>query len=129
MKTVEQQIIKTHKAAAELRNATDAQIKKALMALADAAEKNSAVIIKANKKDIAKQDANDPKIDRLLLNEERIKNISTAIRQIARLPNPSGKVLEKKNIAKWIGVAKIFRAIGCRWCYLRVKTKLFFRTN
>ena len=50
MKTVEQQIIKTHKAAAELRNATDAQIKKALMALADAAEKNSAVIIKANKK-------------------------------------------------------------------------------
>jgi hypothetical protein len=45
MKTVEQLLIKTHKAAAGLRNANDAQIKKALMALADAVEKNNGTII------------------------------------------------------------------------------------
>src|SRR5688500_10634394 len=106
MKTVEQQIIKTHKAATGLRNATDAQIKKALMALADTAEKNSALIIKANKKDVAKQAANDPKIDRLLLNEQRIKNIANAIRQIAKLPNPSGRVLEKRTLPNGLELEK-----------------------
>ena len=78
MKSIESLLIKTHKAAAVLRNATDAQIKKLLISLADAVEKNSAVIIKANKKDVAKQDANDPKVDRLILNEQRIKNIVAA---------------------------------------------------
>src|SRR5687768_13357350 len=112
MKTVEQQIIKTHKAAIGLRNATDTQIKKALMALADAAEKNSVLIIKANKKDVAKQDANDPKIDRLLLNEQRIKNIANAIRQIAKLPNPSGRVLEKRTLPNGLKLKKIAVPLG-----------------
>jgi len=112
MKTVEQQIIRTHKASAGLRNATDAQIKKALMALADAIEKNSVVIIKANKKDVAKQDVNDPKIDRLLLNEQRIKNIAAAIRQIARLPNPSGKVLEKRTLPNGLELQKFSVPLG-----------------
>ena len=61
MNAVEKQIIRAHKAAAGLRNATDAQIKKVLMSLADAIEEKSVVIIKANKKDVAKQDVNDPK--------------------------------------------------------------------
>lgn len=112
MKTVEQQIIKTHKAGAGLRNASDAQIKKALIALAAAAEKNSAVIIKANKKDVAKQDVNDPKVDRLLLNEQRIKNIANAIRQIAKLPNPSGKILEKRTLNNGLQLQKMAVPLG-----------------
>jgi glutamate-5-semialdehyde dehydrogenase len=112
MKTVEQLLFKTHKAAAGLRNATDAQIKKALMALADAAEKNSGIIIKANKKDVAKQDINDPKVDRLLLNDERIKNIANAIRQIAKLPNPSGKVLEKRTLYNGLELQKLSVPLG-----------------
>ena len=75
MKSIESQLIKTHKAATALRNASDRQIKRTLIALADALQQNSEAIIKANQKDVAKQDANDPKVDRLLLNEERIKNI------------------------------------------------------
>jgi glutamate-5-semialdehyde dehydrogenase len=112
MKTVEQLLFKTHKAAAGLRNATDAQIKKALMALADAAEKNSGIIIKANKKDVGKQDINDPKVDRLLLNDERIKNIANAIRQIAKLPNPSGKVLEKRTLYNGLELQKLSVPLG-----------------
>ena len=112
MKKVEQLLFKTHKAAAGLRNATDAQIKKALIALADATEKNSGLIIKANKKDMAKQDINDPKADRLLLNEERIKNIANAIRQIAKLPNPSGKVLEKRTLNNGLELQKVAVPLG-----------------
>ena len=115
MNAVEKQIIRAHKAASGLRNATDAQIKKVLMSLADAIEEKSVVIIKANKKDVAKQDVNDPKIDRLLLNEARIKNIATAIRQIARLPNPSGKVLEKRTLPNGLELQKFsvpLRVVG-----------------
>lgn len=106
MKSIEPLIIKTHKAAVGLRNATDAQIKKTLLALADALEKNSASIIKANKKDVVKQDLNDPKVDRLILNEQRIKNIASAIRQISKLPNPSGKVIEKKTLKNGLELEK-----------------------
>jgi glutamate-5-semialdehyde dehydrogenase len=106
MKSIEPLIIKTHKAAVGLRNTTDAQIKRTLLALAEALEKNSAAIIKANKKDVAKQDPADPKVDRLILNEQRIKNIASAIRQISKLPNPSGKVIEKKTLKNGLELEK-----------------------
>ena len=106
MKSIKPLIIKTHKAAVGLRNASDTQIKRTLLSLADALEKNSAFIIKANKRDVAKQHAADPKLDRLILNEERIKNIANAVRQIAKLPNPSGKVLEKKTLRNGLVLEK-----------------------
>jgi glutamate-5-semialdehyde dehydrogenase len=112
MTTIEKQISKTHKAAVALRNATDAQIKRVLLALADATEENSAVIIRANKKDVARQDANDPKVDRLILNEQRIKNIANAIRQIARLPNPSGKILDERTLYNGLQLQKISVPLG-----------------
>ena len=112
MKSIESLLIKTHKAATILRNATDAQVKKVLITLADTVEKNSTLIIKANKKDVAKQDANDPKVDRLLLNEERIQNIVGAIRQIAKLPNPSGKVLEKRTLYNGLELEKMAVPLG-----------------
>ena len=112
MKSIESQLIKTHKAATVLRNASDAQVKKVLITLADTVEKNSILIIKANKKDVAKQDANDPKVDRLLLNEERIQNIVGAIRQIAKLPNPSGKVLEKRTLYNGLELEKMAVPLG-----------------
>ena len=40
MKSIESQLVKTHKAATALRNASDAQIKRTLMSLAEALEKN-----------------------------------------------------------------------------------------
>jgi glutamate-5-semialdehyde dehydrogenase len=112
MKSIKSLLIKTHKAGAALRNATDTQIKKTLLALADAAEKNNSPIIKANKKDVAKQPANDPKVDRLVLNEQRIKNIANAIRQIAKLPNPSGKILEKRTLYNGLELEKFAVPLG-----------------
>lgn len=112
MKSIEPQIIKTYKAAIALRNASDAQIKKTLLALAAAVEENTGMIIKANKKDVSKFADNDPKIDRLLLNEGRIKNITKAIRQISKLPNPSGKLLEKRTLPNGLELKKISVPLG-----------------
>ena len=95
MKSVKSLIIKTYKASAALRNTPDAQIKKALKMLAGAVETNTDVILKANRIDVEKQEADDPRTDRLLLNKQRITSIVASIRKISTLPNPSGKELQK----------------------------------
>lgn len=112
MKTVEQLIKATHKASAVLRTASDQQIKKAVKLLATLIEDNMNLLIKANKKDVAKQDANDPKTDRLLLNEQRIVNIANSIRQVAALPNPSGKLLEKRTLENGLLLEKFAVPLG-----------------
>jgi len=112
MQSIKPLIIKTHKAAVTLRNCSDAQIKKALNMLADALEANAKVILKANKKDVAKQDVNDPRVDRLLLNEQRIKNIANSIRKVSKLPNPSNKLLEKRKLYNGLLLEKMSVPLG-----------------
>src|SRR3954471_6297042 len=107
MKRVESLIIKTYKGAAGLRNSSDVQVKRALKMLADEVENNAEVILKANNSDVQKQDAGDPRTDRLLLNKQRIANIAGSIRKISRLPNPSGKVLQKQKLHNGLLLQKV----------------------
>src|SRR5437868_1463694 len=109
---IEPLIVKTYKAAVALRNCSDAQIKRTLNMLADALEENAAAILKANKKDVAKQDVNDPRVDRLMLNEQRIKGIANSIRKISKLPNPSNKILEKRKLHNGLQLEKISVPLG-----------------
>ncbi|HEX6427920.1 MAG TPA: glutamate-5-semialdehyde dehydrogenase [Niastella sp.] len=112
MNSIQPLIIKTWKAAINLRQATDKQLKTALLQLADALEKNSAMILKANQLDVAKQDPDNPRVDRLLLNKERISGIANSIRKISRLPNPSGKTLEKRRLQNGLLLQKITVPLG-----------------
>lgn len=91
-------IIKTHKASASLRAATDKQVKTALVRLSDLLLEEMQMLLRANKKDVALQSTDDPRTDRLILNEQRIEAIAKAVRQISKLPNPAGKVLEKRRL-------------------------------
>lgn len=112
MRSIQPLILRTNKAAVALRNASDRQIKDALKLLADTVEAESAVLLKANKIDVAKQDAGDPRTDRLLLNEQRIKSIANAVRQVSKLPNPAGKVLEKRTLKNGLLLEKISVPLG-----------------
>lgn len=112
MKSVESLIIKTYKASVALRKATDTQIKKTLKRLAEAVEENTTLLLKANAKDVAKQDASDPRTDRLLLTEQRLKNIANAIRQISKLPNPAGKELEQRTLKNGLELEKLSVPLG-----------------
>jgi glutamate-5-semialdehyde dehydrogenase len=112
MKKIESLIIKTYKASVALRNTPDAVIKRALKMLADAVETNMAVILKANSIDVEKQDANDPRTDRLLLNRQRITNIANSIRKISKLPNPSGKLLQKQKLYNGLLLQKVTVPFG-----------------
>ncbi len=112
MELIESLIIKTYKASASLRRTDDKQIVKTLEMLADAVEANSENILKANSLDVSKQDANDSRTDRLKLNEQRIKNIANSIRQVSKLPNPAGTILEKRTLYNGLLLEKVAVPLG-----------------
>jgi glutamate-5-semialdehyde dehydrogenase len=112
MQSIEPLIIKTYKAAASLRKASDEQVVKTLLMLADAIDSNVEVILHANSIDVARQDPNDPKTDRLRLNSERVTNIANSIRKVATLPNPGQKLLEHKTLYNGLELEKFAVPLG-----------------
>ncbi len=112
MKPVLPLIIQTYQAAVQLRSIDDAMIKKALLSLADELEQNIALLLGANAKDLAKQDPDNLRNDRLMLNETRIKNIANSIRNISNLPNPCGNILEKRTLKNGLLLEKISVPLG-----------------
>lgn len=112
MQPVEPLIIKTYKAAIDLRNSTDKQIKAALQSIADGLLQNAGSVLKANTKDLAKQDADNPRNDRLMLNEQRLKNIAKSIRNISKLPNPAGVKLQERMLANGLQLQKLSVPMG-----------------
>jgi glutamate-5-semialdehyde dehydrogenase len=73
---------------------------------------SSAALLEANKLDLSKQAPDNPKNDRLMLNEQRIKNIAASILKVADLPDPTGKVLEKRTLPNGLQLQKIAVPLG-----------------
>ncbi|HTN08328.1 glutamate-5-semialdehyde dehydrogenase [Agriterribacter sp.] len=112
MSTTIAQIKKASGAAPQLRAMADKQLKKILLMLADELEKQQRSLLKANHADVVKQDPGNPRTDRLRLDEKRIKSIAQSIRKVSRLPNPSGKVLEKRTLKNGLLLEKIAVPLG-----------------
>jgi glutamate-5-semialdehyde dehydrogenase len=112
MNQVDRLIRRTYEASAVLQGASNSTIKKALQQLAAELVKNTAAILRANKKDLLRQDPADPKTDRLLLNEARIKSIAAAIKTIAALPCPAGQILEEKTLANGLRLQRRTAPLG-----------------
>ena len=98
MDQIENLLRRAHSSSKELQQAGNGLIKKVLIAIAALVEKETGNIIKENQKDVSLQDANDPRVDRLLLTPVRIKKIAASIRKIASLPCPVGILSEQKNL-------------------------------
>ncbi len=94
---------------------TTEQKNNALNAVADALEKNVDVIIAANKIDLTEgkeNGLNDGLLDRLMLNEERIKGIADGVRQVALLDDPCGKIISDYKKDNGLEIKKITVSIG-----------------
>ena len=94
---------------------TTEQKNNALNAVADALEKNVDAIIAANKIDLTEgkeNGLNDGLLDRLMLNEERIKGIADGVRQVAALDDPCGKVISDYKKDNGLDIKKITVPIG-----------------
>jgi glutamate-5-semialdehyde dehydrogenase len=63
-------------------------------------------LLRANALDVARQDVADPRRDRLLLTADRISAIAEGIRKVSRLPDPSGRLLERRVLANGLKVEK-----------------------
>lgn len=112
MKTILREIEKTYNAAVQLRKASASQIKKALQGLAALIETENLPLLRANARDISRQEPGNPRNDRLLLNEQRIKAIAQSIRKVSRLPDPSGRLLERRTLANGLKVEKWSEPLG-----------------
>lgn len=106
VKTIVPVMVKTHRAAVGLRGASGRQIQAALKAMASLLESGQGPLLRANAKDLSRQDPDDPRRDRLMLNEERIRAIARSIRKVGRLPDPSGRILERSVLANGLRVEK-----------------------
>jgi glutamate-5-semialdehyde dehydrogenase len=86
-----------------------------LREMADAVEKRSAAIIKANAKDIsaAKSEGKPAAfIDRLALNSKRICDMSRTLREIASMADPVGKVISSVRRPNGLWINKVRVPIG-----------------
>ena len=88
-------------AARTLANSTAEQRNQILLNIADELEKNLDLILTANQQDMAAAKAagiNESLQDRLLLTKVRIISMANAARDIAKLPDPLGRVLIERNL-------------------------------
>ena len=87
----------------------------ALLKMADELEKGAARILEANKGDLeSAQKQKFPKafVDRLFLNEERIKDIASGLREIAELPDPIGEITKMWQRPNGMRIGKVRVPIG-----------------
>ena len=112
MKSIEPILERTYKAGAGLRRASERQLKGVLGTLADLLGSNREVLLRANARDLRRQKDGDPRNDRLLLNEQRVKGIAGALRKVSGLPDPTGKVLDRRTLANGLEVERVSVPFG-----------------
>ena len=105
-------LVSVQKAAGRIVHLDDSNIVNILNALADLTNKSHEEILTANAKDLARMDPKDPKYDRLLLNEKRLLQIEQDIRNVAALPSPLHRTMERRSVPSGLELTKISVAIG-----------------
>jgi len=100
------------KSCIELQEMNQSDISKILEDYSNLLVKNIKEIVKENQKDLKKMNVNDPKYDRLLLNEQRIKSIAHDVQNIANLKFNSYKLIEKYKAKSGIEIQKMSVPIG-----------------
>ena len=93
--------LKARAASRSLSTATGEQRSQALREIADEIDRASDYILAANSEDMARaksENMHPQTQDRLLLTAERIKGISSGVRQVAALENPLGKIIREKDL-------------------------------
>ncbi|REE00115.1 glutamate-5-semialdehyde dehydrogenase [Marinoscillum furvescens] len=103
---------RTQQASRKLIGLSDQKIHQILNEVADLALSRESEILAANQQDLERMDPQDPKYDRLLLNPERLKGITDDLRNVADLPSPLGKELEKRTLDNGLQLSRRSVPIG-----------------
>ena len=103
------------KAARTLVAATYEERQKALGVIADSLEQNVSRILTANQEDMARGQANglnSQLLDRLMLDEARVRGIAGGARKVAALPNPIGTVLRERTLENGLHLQQVTVPFG-----------------
>ncbi|MCQ6267360.1 glutamate-5-semialdehyde dehydrogenase [Fictibacillus sp. WQ 8-8] len=106
---------KAKKAVTELITKTTSQKNEALLRIEDQLIQEIPYILQENNRDIEharNTGVHESLIDRLMLNEQRIKDMSKALVQLASLPDPTGNVLERFERPNGLIIEKVAVPLG-----------------
>ncbi|MCK4520133.1 MAG: glutamate-5-semialdehyde dehydrogenase, partial [Candidatus Omnitrophica bacterium] len=116
MENYVKKLVKQAKAASyKLANLTIAQKNRALRCMASAIIKQKNFILAENKKDLVlakKKKLNKSIIDRLTLNDKRLKEMSVSLREVANLADPVGQIISTNKRPNGIIVQRVRVPIG-----------------
>jgi glutamate-5-semialdehyde dehydrogenase len=107
-----EQLASTRGASTSLALATSEKKNEILVSLAQLLLKYSDVIIAENERDLASISADDPMRDRLLLNSDRISQLSQSVHEVAKLSDPTGQILTDKLLSNGLKLTKISVPLG-----------------
>ncbi len=102
-------------AAAELAFASAERKHAALIGAAEAVWKRRADIIEANRKDLEfgrDKNLSDALMDRLMLDEDRIRGIVDSLRTVAEQPDPVGQVIAEWDMASGLHIQRVRTPLG-----------------
>lgn len=102
----------TKKSALQIQNLSPEKRQALVLKIADHIEKNLDFIVTENKKDVARMSEDDPKKDRLILNTERIGWMIADSQNVAKLSDPTGKILMEKDLENGMSLQKISVPLG-----------------
>ncbi|KIC56076.1 glutamate-5-semialdehyde dehydrogenase [Microbacterium hominis] len=108
-------IERAHEAARGVGLLTDAQKAEALRAIADAIEAATDDIVSANTVDLERGERDglsDGLLDRLRLDRARVAALAAAVRDVAELPDPVGRVLDERTLSNGVRLQKVSVPFG-----------------
>jgi len=112
MMTILPRLEQTQQAAAAVRRLSDDAKARLLNHLASLVDSQTEAVLAQNQLDLDLLPDTDPKKDRLLLNPARLKGLAESLRDVARLPDPTGQVLLERTIEQGLQLRKIAVPLG-----------------
>jgi glutamate-5-semialdehyde dehydrogenase len=106
MESIQGLLEQAQAATRSVKGLPDQQKQQLLQRLAVHVVENTAAIVTENKKDVEKMSAQDPKMDRLVLNETRIKQLADSLNEIALLPDPANQIMLERTLDNGLHVQK-----------------------
>ena len=109
---IQAELARLRTAATVLNRHPAAELDDCLRRLAELTEGSIPELLAANARDLARMDPANPKYDRLLLSEERLRAIASDLRSVAELPSPLGRSLESRTLANGLELRRVSVPIG-----------------
>jgi glutamate-5-semialdehyde dehydrogenase len=110
--SIQEKLLRAREAAAKLALLPTEEKNALLLAMADALESHAQSILAANQQDLESSGLEGAMRDRLLLTQERIKDMACSVRDVAKLVDPIGETLAEWTRPNGLRIRKVRVPLG-----------------